>query len=273
MALSQAVFGILRECKVNNMIRLAVGKTVVYEDKDHVPNDFELAMHKLREMSGGGLTLDQFDELDMILEHDDGTLHYVIDFDIFREHTPGKDPIVIKITAISSELKRRKDEPEENFRMRTEPYFTDQQSFDMFHQLLDSHFENFLTILQNKIKANLGAKEVSLKKETRVLPRGEKDKLDKHTGFGYPFYGFDPIFDLFMMGMFFDYLDSFDLSLDGHNFNYVDPDGTGWDNSGAEGSGEGGWLDSVSDFFGDAFDGGDSGDSSGCGGCGGCGGD
>ncbi len=47
MGLVQGLNRVLRANGVNNVVRVAVGDQLIYEDKDDVPDDFELAMSEL----------------------------------------------------------------------------------------------------------------------------------------------------------------------------------------------------------------------------------
>jgi hypothetical protein len=102
MALAQGINRALGRLGINNIIRLAIDDQVIYEDKEHLGDDYHKAMMALVEsdIDLAGLSLN---EIDIICELDDGTLHYVIDFDIFRYHKPGQDPITVKVTAVPTQ--------------------------------------------------------------------------------------------------------------------------------------------------------------------------
>ena len=303
----------LRKCGVDNVIRVAVGDVVIYEDSENIPNDFGMAMETLQRKASEGLNLEYLDQFDLILEHDDGILSYVIDFDIFREHQRGVDPIVIHITALSAELKRHSEESPEEFKARTAGRFASQRESNRFRQKLAGHFGKFLTKIREGLQRQLVVDDIRVVTSTRVVKKSAADQISVHTGYGDPFYGYDPVTDLYYMDTWHDQMAVHALSM--NNFVYVEPggevltevasepwtaenfdqfgeasvaestDGGGGsiDTDGTKSdSGGGGWLDSVGDFFSDSGGGGDVGGDSGgdsggssCGSCGGggCGGE
>lgn len=290
MALAQAIYHILQECGVRDVIRVAVGDSVIYEDFEHLPDDLNLAMEALRHKVEDGLDLGYLEKFDLSLEHDDGALSYVIDCGIYREHRPGMDPIVIRITGISSQLKRRPDESTETYYARTKRYFDTQEAFNQFRQQLEARFETFLDQLKAAFSHRLGIEQIQADMETRVVRKMEGDTAnwEAYTGYGGPFYGYDAMNDLFALMVWQDLMTTSDLSMG--DFAYVEPGGevltevtadewTGSDfdqfeetyipaSADAGGglidteaidgdSGGGGWLDSVGDFSDDAGGGGD----------------
>gem|GEM_PF-3504140 len=312
MALVQSINRVLRESGVDNVVRIAIGSTVIYEDSKNVPNDFALAIASLQSQLEQGLVLRDLEQFDLILEHDDGVIHYVIDFDIYRKHSPGVDPIVIKITGLSAELKREPGESKKSLRKRTEDFFADQSTFDAFQDRLFGRFKDFLTTLEKGFHHRLGVENISVTSRTCVVNMQTTDDPKywvEYTEYDSPFYGFHHVYDLSYLTMWHVMLSDFDLTMD--EFTYVEPEGrvlaevtdTEWTSSefdqfepaatsgaGAEagiasgtdsvirddsgGGGGGGWLDSVSSFFSDAGDasGGFDGGGDTGGGCGGCGG-
>ena len=308
MALAQAIYRILRDMGVNNVARIALGDVVIYEYLEDQPDDFPLAMETLQKKVDSGLELGHLKKFDLILRYDDGVLSYVIDFDIFHEHRPGVDPITIRITALSSELRRDKNESEDEYTGRVKSRFANQADFNRFKGELEEQFQAFLDGICQKFNDKLGIEEIDVDKCTRLI-RKEKDGEARHdwalySGYGCAFYAFDPLWDLYYLSIWSSLF--YDQELAVEQFEYVDPDGAvlaaiddaAWtvddfetfevsDSGGGEAleaaaeasdSGGGGWLDSVSDLFSsdsdggsDSGGGGDTGDSgSSCSSCGGC---
>ena len=226
MAVVQSTNEVLRECGVDNVVRVAIGDTVIYEDFENVPNDLDLAMEALQRKVKEGLELGYLDRFDYILKRDDGVLSYVIDFDIYRQHRPDVDPIVIHITALSSELKRKGDESTEAYSARTERYFASQEAFDQFRQRLQTHFEEFLKRIKEGFKRRLGIEGIQVETETRVVRKQrsvEAGDYEEYIDYGYPFYGYDSESDLYYLWYWHNLTEA--QALHQSNFTYVEPSG------------------------------------------------
>jgi hypothetical protein len=310
MALTQANYRVLRDLGVDNVARIAVGDVIIYEDMEGKPNDFPLAMEALKNKVDSGLDLGYLEKFDLILRHDDGVLSYVIDFDIYREHEPGVDPITIRVTALSSKLRRGRDESEDEYMERVKDNFRSQEDFDEFKNGLQQHFEGFLDQIRDRLNARLGIEEIKIDWNTCLIRKERKNEQARnwtiYTDYGYPFYAYNPVLDLYYLSVWSNLF--YDRGFQAKQFAYVDPDGSvlatsdnmEWTSNdfdsfvvsdsgaGAEmaetavksDSGGGGWLDDVSDCYSsdsDSGGGGDAGDDGGscssCSGCGGCGGD
>lgn len=131
LSLAQGINRSLMDLKVNNIIRLAIDDRVIFEDKEHREDDYQEAMAALQESDIDTAGLD-LNELDIICEYDDGDLHYVIDFDIFRFHSPGTDPITVNVTAVPKRMRRIDGETDEAFESRVKAVFSNQASIDEF---------------------------------------------------------------------------------------------------------------------------------------------
>jgi len=205
MALAQGINRSLRELGINNIIRLAIDDRVIYEDKEHREDDYKEAMDALEtsDIDPAGLDLN---ELDIICEHDDGTLHYVIDFDIFRFHAPGEDPITIKVMGVPAQMRRGEEETEEAFESRVRPVFSDQARLDKFKNEHEARFNSFIGPLKSSLKKHLGikAEKIETRLKTCLPMKVEKDKYIKkeygqYTRFDPSLTYYDPWWDLYYL--------------------------------------------------------------------------
>jgi hypothetical protein len=205
LALSQAVHRVLGDLGVRDVIRLAVGPTVIYEDFNQRPDDFEPAMEELRRrIEMDGLELGPRGELDLLLAHDDGILKKTIDLDFHRDHKPGEWPLAIRVTAIPVELRREPEETDEAFETRLRSMLADQEAYDRFHDRLETRLRAFLDEIVAGLRGRLGIENVRVSVQTEI-PRGGAFPAS-YTGFGGPFYGYDPTLDLAYMWLWSDLL-------------------------------------------------------------------
>jgi len=305
MALAQGINRSLRELGINNMIRLAIDDRVIYEDKEHLEDDYRQAMEALQESDIDPAGLD-LNEVDIICEHDDGTLHYIIDFDIFRFHKPGADPITVNVTAVPKEMGRRRGETDEQLESRVKAIFSNKKRIDEFKNENEMRFNAFMESLKLSLEKKIGIEveknwiDVKMCLPTKV----DKDKYinvhsKRYTQFGPSLVYYDPWWHLYYLHFMGEALtENKDIHLTDVSVIGSDGGSIGGYESGITGSqyaatslivtesgagasldtrtvssdsGGGGWLANLG-FSSDSGGGGDVGGSS-CGGCGGCGGD
>jgi hypothetical protein len=224
LALTQAAHRVLGDLGVNDVIRIAVGPTVIYEDFNQRPDDFEPAMEELRRrIEMDGLELGSQGEFDLLLAHDDGLLKKTIDLDFHRDHQPGEWPLAIRVTAIPAELRRQPDETDEAFEARLRGVLADQAEYDRFHDRLETRLRAFLDEIVAGLRGRLGIENVRVSVQTEIMRAGYSDG---YTAFGGPFYGYDPTLDLAYLWLWSDLM------------------GTGWHQREYADGGFGGWADS-----------------------------
>jgi hypothetical protein len=310
LAFVQSANRALRQLGVQNVIRVALGDDVIYEDKDDTPDDLATAMQTLQDKVSQGYEPDPHVEFDMLLKHDDGALNYVIDLDFVREHQVDVDPIVMTVTATPSPFQRRREEDEDTYQQRISWYFETRDRFDQAVNAWEERLTSFLNQIADHFRTNFGIAGIDIKTWRMWPDARDPERPQALTMFGAPLYGYDPTYDLAHMWLW-------ETLRAQHSFlnrpMYVrerEPIasdigsgaadmGSGWGAHAAGGgstvaletkkglsdSGGGGWLSHIGDFFSDSGGGGsvdggssdsggggssDSGDSS-CGG-GGCGG-
>jgi hypothetical protein len=224
LALTQAAHRVLSDLGVRDVIRIAVGSTVVYEDFNQRPDDFEPAMEELRRrIEMDGLELGSQGEFDLLLAHDDGLLKKTIDLDFHRDHKPGEWPLAIRVTAIPVELRRAPDETDEAFETRLRGVLADQEEYDRFHDRLETRLRAFLDEIVAGLRERLGIENVRVWVRTEIMRGGAYS--DRYTAFGGPFYGYDPTLDLAYLWLWSGLI------------------GNGWGQRGYADDGYGGWSD------------------------------
>lgn len=196
LSFTQSVYNVLTGLGVKNVIRVALGEEVIYEDLQDNPNDLEIALKSLQSRLEGGMEPDPHSEFDMVLKYNDGILTYVIDLDFLRVHKVGVPPVTLLVTAVPNELRREENEAEEVYQERVLQYFQNQESFDSALARWQGQFEVFLEQIRDRFLTCLGIQDVRLETRT-VLPHSRsREALENYTRFGYPLYGFDLLTDL-----------------------------------------------------------------------------
>lgn len=199
LSLTQSANRALMNMGVNDVVRVAVGNEVVYEDLELRADDFDAAIRALEDRLQQGFNPDPCSEFDLILRYQDDVLTYVIDLDFVREHHVGEHPLAITVTAVPVELRREQGvdrNANDTYEARIAPLFASQEAFDTAQERWKQQLEGFLDRIAEHFRTNLGISQVS-KDVVWVLPRRRDwDSLVTRTGFGYPLYGFDPGTDL-----------------------------------------------------------------------------
>lgn len=305
MALAQSIYRILKDMGVNNVVRVALGNVLIYEDPKNKLDDFPLAMEALQKKIEQGLDLGPLERFKLVLKHDDDILSYVIVFNIVKEHKHGEYPITVSITAVSSKLHREMNEQKDDYFERIKDYFSSQNNFDNFRNEFEERFKSFFDSICDGFNTKLGIQigRINKRWKTRFIRKEKEGDIEQnwflYTSYGGPFYGFSSLWDLYFLSLWTDlfYAQGYEASqfeyvnLDGtvltdvgdtswssndfDTFVPIDPDNTSSGAETAQDDSGGGWLDSISDFFSggsDSDSGGDDGGSS-CSSCSGCGGD
>ena len=201
LSFAQSANRALMDMGVRDVARVSIAGDVVYEDLQNNPDDFDAAMQALKERLAQGHEPDPHSEFDLVLEHDDGVLSYVIDLDFIREHRVGSDPVAILVTAVPSELRRREGEGDDAYQDRLRAYFQDQASFDRARERWEAQMQGFLEQIADHFRTTLGIADVHVESRT-VMPRHRDPvALNTYTSFGYPLYGYNPGMDLAYMLM------------------------------------------------------------------------
>ena len=151
----------------------------------------------------------------------------MIDFDIFSEHKPGVDPVTIKVTDISSHLRRGRDEQENKCQERARNYFASQEDFGRLKSQLEERFKEFLDGISKRLDAELGIEKMTTDRSTCLIRKGQEGEADHDralfTGYGHLFYGFDVLMHIYYLSIWSDLF--YRQGLEARDFGYVDPDG------------------------------------------------
>lgn len=200
LAFAQSCNRALREVGVRDVVRIAIGSEVVYEDMI-APDDWDAALQALQERLDTGFEPDPHSDFAMVLKHDDGVLNYVINLHFVREHKVGEDPVSIEVTALPSDLRRSPEESEESFQQRVSIYFQTQNDFDAAQAKWNVQLQAFLNQIADHFRNSIGIENVSTDTRNIIPQQRDATAMTTYSTYGYPLYGYDPTYDLayFMM--------------------------------------------------------------------------
>jgi len=189
--------------KINNIVRLAhttAGTQIdFYLDKEGKEDDLKEALNKY------DMELDRsmdivFDNIKLILEHEDQNFKFLIDISINRNHAVGEYPIEIDITGLINSFKSE-DADSEKLKFKMGEIFKTQDSYNSFKDEKTAQFEQFMDSLILALKTNIEIDDVKKDFNPSItLPKENvNDKKiglnNYHSGHGYGvhygYYGFD----------------------------------------------------------------------------------
>ncbi len=219
LAFAQSTYRALRDVGVSDVLRVAIGNEVIYEDFDERPDDFELAMEELERRLRRGVEPEPTKRLDLVLRHQDNVLTYVIDLSFRREHKLGEHPVDIRITAVPAELRRLTDETNAAHEQRMKAQFETQEQLDDATARWRAQLDRFVATLEGHFSSTLGIDGVTTLVSTAIPSERGRISLAHALTYGLPFYGF-AMADLL-------YLSMWDLiwqrNLNMHDTYYGDP--------------------------------------------------
>lgn len=288
----------LRQANIVNIVRLAKDGNDFYYDEHGKDNDLAEAMKDFK-VNTDAFAATLFNEIELVLEHDDNQLRYLIEIDVKRVHQLNEKPININISAVAKSLEAKDGETPEQLEARISGLFGDKSDIEAFTIRNRALFEKFTAQLSQTFTKAIRCEDYKLDNKVQLLRMN-----DYQSGFGadrsrapaphrgYPGWDNYAMYSLCWMGMMGSFgatateaqviseddsvlqdigaegLDAssaavFDMSIDSSEFAPQRDSryAAGVGGSGGSGDASGSWLG-----------GGDSGGSS-CGGCsGGCGG-
>lgn len=183
---------------IDDIIRLSHDNIDFYLDLEGKKNDLKDAFDQY------DLEIDQsmavhFDQLSLVLEHDDDVFKYLIEVTINRTHEVGTHPIEIAVSGLLKEFKSSGND-QDNLKEKLAQNIDTQEKYDAFKINRLGQFETFIDNLKLSIKGLIKIDEVTSKVLTKVvIPQqkiqSQKDityrKNDGYRGMYYGYYGFD----------------------------------------------------------------------------------
>lgn len=137
--------------EIDNIIRLSLNGFDFYIDTEQKERDLELALKEL-DKKIDPIESERFENLDLVLEHQDNTFKYYIQILIERKHKVGEFPVKIITNGLVKEL-YTEDFDEDKIKSSLDPYFQDQESYDKFVNYLDSEFDLYVSRLKEVLSS------------------------------------------------------------------------------------------------------------------------
>jgi len=197
----------LRQANINNIVRLAKDGNDFYYDAHGRDNDLAEAMKEFK-INTDALSGTLFNDLYLVLEHDDGQLRYLIEIDIQRVHKVDELPIKINVSGVIKALEAKSGETPEQLSQRLGQLFCNSQDFDKFTNRNRLIFDRFTQSLEQQFRMSIRCEDVKLETKPQVLRVKEshssfanKRKSAPTVHQGYPGWDGFAMYSLCWMGM------------------------------------------------------------------------
>lgn len=228
---------------INNIIRLSHDGIDFYLDREGKKDDLKEALD-LYELNAGEAMSAQFNELLLVLEHEDDWFKYLIEVVICRNHSVGEYPISVKVSGLLKEFSGQKESVDSSI----ERVFASQTQYDVFKRARLHDFTGFIDGFVLCIKQSIAVDNINTEIKTKIIVPNNKVKLKtelkKHQsndyhGLHYGYHGFD---DFLFYSMLWSSI--------GHEHNVVHSD-THYESETGDELGYLDEVDSQSDYFDD----------------------
>jgi len=182
----------LRGAGITNIVRLAKDDFDFYFDADGKKDDLKEAMEKF-EFETDDMDSEVFNELLLVVEHEDEAFKYYIDVKIDRVHKKGEFPISVRVNALNNEFSVA-DGKDSSANNKLKKVFKTQNTYDEFLASKQVMFEEFLNKLELEIKRFIITDTINRKSDKKLIrPKTavNSSKSIKHHHDSEPvFYGY-----------------------------------------------------------------------------------
>ena len=158
----------LRQANIVNIVRLAKDGNDFYYDAHGKDNDLAEAMKDFK-INVDHFSGTLFNELELVLEHDDNQLRYLIEIDVQRVHKLDEMPININICAVAKSLEAKDGETPEQLEERMKGLFGDKSDIESFTSRNRALFEKFTASLSQTFTMAIKCEKVEMDNKVQLL--------------------------------------------------------------------------------------------------------
>ncbi|MCH2046383.1 MAG: hypothetical protein MK212_19875 [Saprospiraceae bacterium] len=174
ISILQQLYNVFAGLGVNNLIRLSHDDVDFYLDNAGKHDDLKEALDKY-DLEMNEAMSQQFEKIQMVLEHKNGSLHYLINITINRTHAVGAYPVDIHIDGLIDQFNHLSDQDQVKDAMQG--IFKNQDTYNEFVLNKRTEFEKFLNDIRMQIQKIVQVDDIILEcKNNIVLPKDKKEK-------------------------------------------------------------------------------------------------
>ena len=149
----QNIHRAMKSKHINNIIRLSLDDRDIYVDTEGKSDDMIEAVDKFR-WNVEDIESETFTKLELVFEHNQEPLHYLLEAIVQKRAKVGKPPISINITAVLNTFKKAPNETTEELKARMEDIFSSQASYDAVVDKSKRYFNEFCNSVVMALMAN-----------------------------------------------------------------------------------------------------------------------
>ena len=175
VSILQQVNRALRGMGITNVVRLAKDDIDFYLDKAGKKDDMKEAMEKF-EVETDSLESKIFNNLKLVVEHQDCSFKYYVDIGIKRVHKFREHPITITINALNAEfcVAGRLFQKERETTQKMRKHFITQQAYNEFLASKQLIFEEFLNNIELGLKRFIVTDKINRKIYKKIIRTDKK---------------------------------------------------------------------------------------------------
>ena len=149
----QNIHRAMKSKHINNIIRLSLDDRDIYVDTEGKTDDMVEAVDKFR-WNVEDIESETFKRLELVFEHNEDTLHYLLEVTVNKRAKVGIAPINIDITAVLNTFKKAPNETTEELKSRMEDIFSSQEKYDAVVDTSKRYFHEFCNGVLMALMAN-----------------------------------------------------------------------------------------------------------------------
>lgn len=165
VSILQQLYASFNSLGINNLIRLSHDSIDFYLDSDGKHDDLKETLDRY-DLETNEAMSKIFNQLQLVLEHREGSFHYLINITVNRNHAIGAHPIDIHIDGLIDEFKGS-DATSVKERMQT--IFKSQKSYDAFMRTMQAEFDQFLGKITIALAKKIRIKKVKAKQKSKII--------------------------------------------------------------------------------------------------------
>ncbi len=178
---------------ISNIVRIAKDGLDFYLDTEGKKDDLKEAMDNFS-LEIGSIESELFNQLILVLEHEEDDLKYLIEIKINRTHDVGDFPIEISVDGLMARYNSGAGDP----KVKMNKLFSDQKTYDSFVEGQKATFNRFIDKLDMELRKFIKIDEINVTSKPQIIRPDKKisgTKEIKHNTAGRPvhygYYGYD----------------------------------------------------------------------------------
>jgi len=175
----QNIHRAMKSKQINNIIRLSLDDRDIYVDTEGKTDDMVEAVDKFR-WNVEDIESDTFKKLELVFEHNEDTLHYLLEVTVNKRAKVGIAPINIEITAVLNTFKKAPNETTDELKSRMVDIFSSQEKYDAVVDKSKRYFNEFCNgVLMALMANNIGMAILRTNPEVSIIRNRTASALSK----------------------------------------------------------------------------------------------